>query len=305
MPNAGSVQMITQSQMKELGSAAQQSVPTDLPFVVADYWEHNKGDLIRKFQAVLHSAPVALDSSVLVNVVSDCQRAFRRMFGRHCPEVGPLPASVTEERLEFWGRYNMCPIFLPDLNLTEDARLPKKWIRPETWYYQKLLEEKIGEITQGLLPTRIRHGWYLADFSIGADYSDGTQVFPNDPWSSLFTRLRSEKLIGKYDETPLGSRFAITWDEWDRTVLTYMASELGFPRANLRLERASEFNAIGNIYDPDHGKFHMWVWFADPFEDSHRLIGGHRDVGGLTHVHCDWRDDRDRNIAGRPLVSLG
>ena len=304
MPNAGSVQKITSSQMKELCSASQQSVPTDLPFAVADYWEHNKGELVRKFQAVLRSAPVNIESLVLTKIVADCQRALRHMFGRRCPEVGPLPASVTEERLEFWGRYNMRPVWFPELDLTEDARLPKRWVRPEAWYYRKLREGKIGETIKDIPPTKIRPGWYLADFSVGADYTDGTQVFPNDPFAPLFERLRKEKLVGKHEETPMGSRFAITHDEWVQTILTYMASELGFPRANLRLERASEFNAIGNIYDPDRGKFNAWVWFADSFVDSDRLVGGGRGHGGLAHVHSFWHDRRIRDIAGRPLVSL-
>ncbi|MBI2064069.1 MAG: hypothetical protein HYT65_03745 [Candidatus Yanofskybacteria bacterium] len=291
--------------MKEIGSAAQQSVPTDLPFTVADYWEHNKGELIRKFQNVLWSAPgVNLESPALTKVVSDCQRALRRMFGRHCLEVAPLPAIVTEERLEFWARYNLRPVFLPELDLTEGCRLPKRWIRPNAWFYQKLWEGKIGEAIPGLVPTKLRSGWYLADFSIGVDYNAGTQVFTNDPWAPLFERLRREKLVGKYDETPMDSRFAITNDEWIQVVLGYMSSKLGFPRGNLRLERASEFNAIGNLYDLNRGKFIMWVWLADSFDVSFRLLGGNRGLGGLTSVNFDRYASRYWHVASRPLVVL-
>lgn len=291
--------------MKELGSAAQQAVPTDLPFVVADYWEHNKGELIRRFQNVLQSVPgVNPESPVLTKIVSDCQRVLRHMFGRHCPEVGPLPAIVTEEQLGFWAKYNMHPIFLPELDLTEDARLPKRWIRPMAWFYQKLREGKIGEAIPSLPPTKLCPGWYLADFSIGADYTNGTQVFPNDPWAPLMERLRRHKLVGKYDETPMGSRFAVTHDEWVQVVLGFMSAELGFPRVNLRLERVSEFNAIGNLYDLTRGKFNTWEWFADPFGDSSRLVSGDRRIGGLAVVYYAWPAHRFRHIAGRPLVVL-
>lgn len=237
-------------------------------------------------------------------LVSKIERKLSRKLGRHIVPY-QLPQIVTVGSLQEWAAFNMHPIFLPELDLTEDARLPKKWVRLEAWYYQKLRESKIGETFSGVPPTKIRPGWYLADFSIGVDYTDGTQVFPNDPWVSLFERLRREKLVGKNDETPMGSRFAISHDEWIQVVLGFMSLELGFPRGNLRLEQASEFNAIGNIYDPNRGKFNMWVWFVDSFGGSNRLIGGGRVSGGLAGIRCNWRGSRSRSIAARPLVSLG
>src|SRR3989344_5609780 len=38
------------------------------------------------------------------------------------------------------------------------------------------------------------------------------------------------------------------------------------------------------------------------FEDSCRLYGGDRDDGGLANVNYNWRDNRNSNIAARPLV---
>lgn len=38
------------------------------------------------------------------------------------------------------------------------------------------------------------------------------------------------------------------------------------------------------------------------FEDSNRLYGGNRNNGGLANVNYNWHDNRNRNIAGRPLV---
>jgi hypothetical protein len=38
------------------------------------------------------------------------------------------------------------------------------------------------------------------------------------------------------------------------------------------------------------------------FEDSNRLIGGNRDNGGLANVNYNWPDNRNDNIAARPLV---
>ncbi|KKU29976.1 MAG: hypothetical protein UX43_C0003G0069 [Candidatus Giovannonibacteria bacterium GW2011_GWB1_46_20] len=87
-------------------------------------------------------------------------------------------------------------------------------------------------------------------------------------------------------------------------VLAYMASALRVTRAQTCLERAGEFNFIGNVYDPNRGRFNMWEWFRDPFGGSDRLYGGYRRYGGLAGVGCVSSDDRYDGIAGRPLVSF-
>ena len=44
----------------------------------------------------------------------------------------------------------------------------------------------------------------------------------------------------------------------------------------------------------------MMAW--NNFEDSNRLYGGNRDNGGLANVNYNWHDNRNSNIAARPLV---
>lgn len=91
--------------------------------------------------------------------------------------------------------------------------------------------------------------------------------------------------------------------EW-LLVFTELANELNFFTAKqVSLESFAAFNVIGNIYDKNRGKFNMWEWFADSFEDSNRLSGGSRGYGGLAYVDIDWDGCRD-DIAGRPLVSF-
>lgn len=261
-------------------------------------------DLLAKRQLVpAPGVTLVASRDPLDMLASRIERKLSRKLGRHITPY-QLPQTVTIENLAKWAVLNMQPIFLPEIDLTETARLPKKWVRLGAKFYEWLKAGKIGEAIPGVRPTRLRAGWYLADFSVGVDYTNGTQVFPLDPWASLFEHLRRENLVGKYDETPLGSRFVITHDEWIQVVLSFMASKLGFPRGNLRLERASEFNAIGNLYDSNRGAHNMWVWLADPFEDADRLIGGSRGYGGLAVVDCFWRALRDRRIAARPLVVL-
>ncbi|MEK7609401.1 MAG: hypothetical protein AAB476_02900 [Patescibacteria group bacterium] len=83
-----------------------------------------------------------------------------------------------------------------------------------------------------------------------------------------------------------------------------IAHHHGFKPEQVRLERAVESNAIGNLYDPNRGQFNMWEWFQDVFEDSYRLSGGARECGGLARVDCGWSGHPDDSLAGRPLVSF-
>jgi len=217
--------------------------------------------------------------------------------------IDPLPPEFTEENLARWTTFNLKPVFLPGEDIGRERKL-KGWKKPEDWFYDRVGDGKIKPVWDDLPPTTLRRGWYLADFTVGADYTDGTQMFVDDPLAKIIAKLREEKKIGKYDKTPMGSRFSITWDEWDNPLLTYIASAYGLPRAQVRLERAIEFNAIGNLYDANRGKFNAWEWFHDQFGGASRLCGGYRDSGGLSRVYYHWQTSRDYYIAGRPLVSF-
>ena len=212
--------------------------------------------------------------------------------------VDPLPPWFTAENLAKAAKFNLRPIFLPDEEIGQNRPL-RNWTKPSNWFYRQIQNSKIAVDSAYL-----KRGWYLADFTVGADYNDGIQVFPDDPLAPIIARLCEEKKIGKNDKTPLGSRFAIVpRDEW-LLVLVELANELGLDPEQLRLERAIEFNAIGNLYDKNRGKFNIWEWFADDFEVPNRLGGGDRVVGGLSLASCAWIGVRNDLVAGRPLVSF-
>ena len=212
--------------------------------------------------------------------------------------VDPLPPEFTDENLAKWAGFGLRLVFLPDAEITEDMDIPG-WIKLDKWFYDQIRNGKLGSDSAKLFS-----GWYLADITPGADYTDGTQVFPNDPLLPIIARLREQGKIGKYNNIPMGSRFAITNDEWRNVVCPAIAEALGFRPEQVRLERAIEFNAIGNLYDPNRGKYNMWEWFHDVFEDSDRLNGGPRGLGGLASVLEYGSDFRDDSRAGRPLVSF-
>ncbi len=237
--------------------------------------------------------------SVVEQLVIDMESTLSNIFGKKVKVADPPPEFI-EENLVKWAKMNFCPVYLPNERISQDREL-KDWIKLKDWFYQQIKEEKIKEDADSLYS-----GWYLADLTPGVDYNNGIQVFPNDPLSAIITKLREEGKIGKYDKTPLGSRFSIIpKDEWP-IVCKAVLQELGLDSKYVacRLERAIESNAIGNLFDENRGKFNIWEWFSDVFDGSFRLFGGYRAYGGLADVYFYWADRRDALVAGRPLVSF-
>lgn len=247
-------------------------------------------------------APVKAPKTELEKFVAKTARMLSKRFGKRII-VDPLPSEFTEENIARWAKFNMRPVFLPWESITEERPL-KNWIKLSAWFYEHVNNGDIKPIWQFMSPIMLHCGWYLADFTVSADYAKGAQVFVDDPWSPTIKELREKKLVRKYSHTFLGSRFAIAPNEWQNIVLAHIAFKLGVPRVQMRLERAIEFNAIGNLYDSNRGKFNAWEWFQDESKIVSYLYGGGRDMGGLAHASYGWRGPNDDMIAGRPLVSF-
>ena len=291
------------------------SVPSDMIGTASEFLRKYKAgvitdDHVRRF-VNLDPTPFAVSAKTAKREIersaARTQRKLSAVFKKRIV-VDPIPSEFTDENLAYWAMFNMSPVFLPGEDITQDRVLKgitqRDYVKLNDFFYRNVASGAIKPIHPGLKPTMLRRGWYLADFTVSVDYTDGTQVFVNDLFAKIISDLRQQKLVGKHENTPMGSRFSITWDEWQNVVLTYLASKLNVTRAQMRLERAVEFNAIGNLYDANRGKFSVWEWSQDYFGGSSRLYGGCRDYGGLACVCYDWRDDRGGRIAGRPLVSF-
>lgn len=238
-----------------------------------------------------------ITSAWKAELVSMARRKLRKFSREWAEQVTAVPDVWNPDFLANAARYNMRPVFFPRVDINEPFK-KKGFIKLDNGFYAHVL---CGTIKGGG-PTQLREGWCLADYSVGVDYANGTQVFPDDPWFELITELRTCELIGKDDTIPSGSRFAITWDEWDKTLLTYMASKLSTTRAQTTLERAIEFNFISNVYDSNRGRFNMCQWFADAISDSRRLFGKYRADGRFMSVDNRWCGHCDDGITSRPLV---
>jgi hypothetical protein len=188
------------------------------------------------------------------------------------------------------------------MQITQDAKF-RHWVKPGQWLYDQMraydAKKKLGLPSETIC---IKRGWYVVDMTIAPDYTDGTQVYVDDKLSPLISKLRQDGAVGKKDKTPMGSRFAILPNEWAEQVLSKLSAEfksdgIAFPG----LETAALFNAIGNIYDNNRGKFNCWEWFEDLFRGGRRLCGGDRGDGGLAGVDYSSAGSRGGGIAGRPL----
>lgn len=234
-------------------------------------------------------------------LVGRMRRILSDKFGKRILAPSP-PAEFTLENLMHWRRYNLREAYLPDVDIAENRSIPG-FVKPGDWFY-RMIREKLVKPWNDVSPTQLIPGWYLIDCTPSVDYTDGTQLYPNDRFARIIRELRAAEKIGKHPETPAGSRFSIVPEsEWD-TVCSAIATdpEVGLTaNATVRLERYVEFVAIGNCYDPQRGQFSSWEWFGDSLEDGCRLYGG-RESGGLANVNYDHAANRNRNIAGRPLV---
>lgn len=254
--------------------------------------------LARMYEGVMKADPSVFRTPASQLQLSPLAAMLSLRLGKEVV-VDSMPPEFTDENLARWACFNLRPVFLSELQLTQDLELPG-WTKPDGWFYDQISKGKVSEEA-----IHVRGGWYLADCTVGADYTDGTQVYRDDPLAPVIAELREQGKVGRYDNTPAGSRFSITWEEWQGQVLAVLAGELGLDRPKLRLERAVEFNAIGNLYDPNRGKFNCWEWFEDQFRGFYRLFGGSRESGGLAIVdYVDWLSDRNGSIAARPLVSF-
>ena len=233
-------------------------------------------------------------------LVAYAKRKLKKFSRPWADQVTAIPDRWTPDFVTNATKYGYKPVFVPTVDISADSQRPK-YIKLGDWYYQNIRNGNIK--TEN--PTQLQKGWYLADSSLGVDYTDGSQIFPSDWWKPMLSKLRKElSIIGRHDKTPNGSRFSITYDEWIQVVLAHWAGALMTTRAQTNLPTAAEWNFVGNVYFPHYGANNMWVWFTDVFEDVHQLIGGYRAHGGLTDVNYDWHGGRFNSVAGRPLVSF-
>lgn len=213
-------------------------------------------------------------------------------------KVDPFPPQFTLPFLTRAAEFGQRPVFFPDIEICQDSKFDNFVMPPEDFYNWI----RSGQIAPD--SAKLKKGWCLVNFTPAIYSTDKVRVYPDDPFAPIIKRLREEDEIEEYrSSSPLGSRFAITGSEWPK-VFAALGLEIEVSPDQINLERCIEYNFLGNVYDPDRGKFNSWESFADLLGDSKRLAGGCCSNGGLAHVESLWVDARIGDLAGRPLVSF-
>ena len=223
--------------------------------------------------------------------------------------VPPFPKNITKESLEKLKEIDYRPVFFPNINIDADFNVPG-FTKIDTPFYDKI---KSGQYPEDF--SLLEGGWYLVDFGEAMDFTDGSQEYPNDHklLGPIISRLRKNGKIGKYKNTAPGSRYAITGEEWINVVSPEIKKSLiknfGFPQNQIevRLERAIEYNFIGNIYDTKRGTFKGLELFSDTFTSNGfeiMLCGGSSGHEGIKYVIPRPADYRGVSMAARPIIRL-
>lgn len=245
----------------------------------------------------------------------------KRVWESKFPEVGeniPYPPKDLIAAL-LKGRENgiesMVPHYFPKMRFTRENVFitihgkEKKYSHPEGWdplgdYLFRLIESGSLSVDSERIPAQ----WILVDSTKRPDYDDRKQMYSDDPFKPLLTRLQTEGLISP---AQLGSRYSISADQVKEYVLPAIAEQLGTDPQNTRLLSAAEFNTLGNLFHPELGKVTTAEWIREFHNGSQFYIGsttdnfsGDTEEKGLENM-LGWSSHfTDSHIGFRPMVAF-
>ncbi|MDP3993521.1 MAG: hypothetical protein U1C57_02325 [Candidatus Doudnabacteria bacterium] len=213
------------------------------------------------------------------------------------------PSFFTPKNLERARRYNILPVFFPKLSIHWEQRLgpkQKPWIKLGDEFYL-MVEENPGQRYEWM---SLQQGWNLVDLTPVSSF--GTE---DDPLWPLIASIRKEHEIGRYSDTPAGSRYDISAEEWrqkvcplvERTILRMQ------PAGLCRLEPATVYNVMCNAFDADRQRFRIGEWLNEtvPLTKHTRLnlvVGDILDKESFRSVSLQESRDAFSSVAARPII---
>jgi hypothetical protein len=249
----------------------------------------------------------------LVEREKKCQLAF---FDKtELDEYAAVLQKYGSEKVEWWSKLGLEVHAFPTLALTSDLPLPGWMVKPGSWYWQVLAENRlrrlnsVGDLT--MVSMALIGGVVLINTRCKPRYQDGKQMFASDRsfMGQIIERLRKSGKLARYEYGPQTSRFGISSVEWQDHLRPAVAEFLGLEPQMMRLETAPEANIIPQIYPhmprKKDGETNTWMWYEEYFESSSfRLSGGHSGGGGLADVDYSDAGSHWAIRAVRPLGVL-
>lgn len=255
--------------------------------------------LILNADIVARKAKIAHLEATPEQLITSEAIALKSFFGKEIKVVEPPKALFqTLEQLNRLGIRRFEPHYLPQLTLKEEDNFPGWKVEPEKWFWERVKDGSIEKEAATL-----QEGWYLVDGRVKPNYNNGKQMYEDDYLGPMIEELRRVGKIQDYPYVPEHSRFGVSPKEIEGVILPEFAKTIKIEGV-VRSKRYIEFNVWGNMFYPQWGETNTWEWFADKYEDAHRLFGGHSDHGGLACVFCCWSGNRDDLTGFSPVVAF-
>ncbi len=199
------------------------------------------------------------------------------------------------------GFRTFIPRYYAPVEYNKRSKFPGEGKKLEDWFWTQIGNGNIDKDAATL-----KGGWVLLDSSRKLIYGEEYEAGGNR-LGLILQELRKSGNIKVPDwckDIPAYSRFGVSWDEIDTHVAPEVANILGVDRAQVGVPREIEFNVAGNVFHPEWGKTNTWEWMADRFGHGSRLIGGHSDLGGLSHVRDHSSGDHYDSLGFRLQIAF-
>ena len=217
------------------------------------------------------------------------------------------------KKVRAWKRLGLEPHFLPGVSMMSGDEYPGWKVKPEEWFYKKLVEGKlfrdVGGNLEKVTVVKLEGITVLIDTRLKPAYDGGKQIWTDDGLlGEIIETARKAGQITKYEHLQ-SSRFGVSANEWEMVIKPIWAAKLGLATDQVRLETTIERNVIPQMYShmprKDDGKTDTSVWVEEYFEArSKRLDGGYSGGGGLADVYCHDSGGRWNDRSVRPLAVL-
>lgn len=238
-------------------------------------------------------------------LMADQTRVLENFFGHEAMPKPPKTLVEFVERTTELG-FTFEPYFEPHVVFTKDSSYPGLVVRPNPWLFALI---KTGEIS--LDAASLSGQWAAMEGFQKPEYDYGKQLYENDPLAPELEMLRKNGKIVVPDpcrHIPSISRFGTSPDEIASLIVPVFAElsqieeliKAGKIKAGVSPYAAWFYR--GNNAHPEWGQTNTWEWLADHLGTGRRLIGGHRDYGGLARISYAWHNGHGDGIGFRLRV---